>query len=150
MPKPFSFKLQKVLDYRALLEEKARMVLAQAQARLDEQQRVHNELEQAWLAHHSREREASRDVNELWLWRRYKDGLEIDIATSRDKLAKLESKLQQCRTEAVERSKEKRLLEKLKETQAKRHHEHESLREQKENDEMATIRFKQEDHENPA
>jgi len=57
----------------------------------------------------------------------------------------LELNLHQRRQEAVDRSRDKKLLEKLKQTQAKKHHEEQSAREEKENDEMATIRYQSQD-----
>jgi flagellar FliJ protein len=54
--------------------------------------------------------------------------------------------LQTKRLEAVLRSKEKKILEKLQERQARKHHVAENLSEQKEYDEMATLRYKREDN----
>lgn len=145
MGKSFAFKLEKVLDYREQLEEQAKAELAQAKTVRDAQAARLADLESR-LADHMTKLEASRKTaNDMWLWRQYKEALEQDISVARLKLNSLELNLQRCRAQAVERSKDKKLLEKLKSTQAKKHHEEESAREEKENDEMATIRYEPQD-----
>ncbi|WFS62202.1 flagellar export protein FliJ [Pseudodesulfovibrio thermohalotolerans] len=146
MSKPFRFKLDKVLDYREQLEEQARGALARARAARDAQAEVLRGLEERLEAHLAAEAESHGSANDMWLWRQYKDALSQDVAIARVDLQGLELKLQRCRTEAVERSRDKKLLEKLKQTQAKRHHDRENAREEKENDETATLRFKSHDH----
>lgn len=145
MPKKFSFKLEKVLDYRGQLEEQAKSALAAAQAKYDAQVRVVDDLVSRLKAHMAKERESQKSTNDMWLWRQYKDALEQDISQARYRLSELELNLHKRRQEAVEKSRDKKLLEKLKQTQAKKHHEEESAREEKENDEMATIRYESKD-----
>jgi len=145
MPKPFSFKLDKVLDYREQLEEQAKAALARAKAARDAQAELVDDMLSRLTVHMEKERESQASANDMWLWRQYKEALEQDISIARMELNSLELKLQRCRTQAVERSRDKKLLEKLKQTQAKKHHEEESAREEKENDEMATLRYKSED-----
>jgi flagellar FliJ protein len=145
MARPFSFKLQKVLDYRGLLEEQAKGALARAQAERDGQAARLADLEDRHKAHLAKAAESGRSANDMWLWRQYRDALEQDISRERLTLSQLEHKLHKCRQETVERSKEKKLLEKLKETQARKHNAHETAREAKENDEMATLRYEHED-----
>jgi len=145
MPKPFKFKLDKVLDYREQLEEQAKAALASARAARDAQANMVAGFEERLATHLAREGESRKSSNDMWLWRQYKEALEQDISIARIKLNSLELKLQQCRTQAVERAREKKLLEKLKSTQAKKHHDEESAREEKENDEMATIRYESQD-----
>lgn len=146
MVKPFKFKLGKVLDYREQLEEQAKAALARVQEEYDAQNEVVKRLQAAHDAHMAKEAESRQSANDMWLWRQYKDALEEDISRERIKLSELELKLHQRRQDAVARSKDRKLLEKLKETQAKKHHDEESAREEKENDEMATIRFRSFDH----
>lgn len=145
MPKKFSFKLEKVLDYRGQLEEQAKSALAAAQAKYDAQVGVVDDLVSRLKAHMAKERESQKSTNDMWLWRQYKDALEQDISQARYRLSELELNLHKRRQEAVEKSRDKKLLEKLKQTQAKKHHEEESAREEKENDEMATIRYESKD-----
>ena len=145
MAKPFSFKLEKVLDYRAQLEEQAKGELAKAQRVYDAQVEALARLEAAYADHRSREVESRKSVNDMWLWRQYDEAIKRDLARERSVLQSLELKLQQRRAEAVERSKDRKLLEKLKETQARKYHEEASAREEKENDEMAAIRHRPQD-----
>ena len=145
MSKPFTFKLEKVLDYRGQLEEQAKSALARAQEARDSQVTIVAEIETRMEAHMNKEIESRKSANDMWLWRQYTEALEQDISAARLDLKSLELKLQRCRVQAVERSKDKKLLEKLKETQAKKHHAEQSAQEEKENDEMATLRYKSKD-----
>ncbi|MDC0336541.1 flagellar export protein FliJ [Pseudodesulfovibrio sp.] len=145
MVKPFKFKLDKVLEYREQLEEQAKAELAKAQEAHDAQAAVVADFLARQKVHMGKERESQKSANDMWLWRQYKEALEQDLERERIQLSKLELNLHQKRQHAVERSKEKKLLEKLRETQAKKHHEEESAREEKENDEMATIRYESKD-----
>jgi flagellar FliJ protein len=145
MAKPFHFPLQKVLDYREQLEDRAKLALARAQAAHEAQQKLVNEMESRLERHVRTGLKKDADANEMWLWRQYKQALEEDIATARASLAELALKLQKCRMDAVNKSKDRKLLEKLKEQQAARHDNEEQRREEKENDEMAALRFRRED-----
>jgi len=145
MARPFAFKLEKVLDYRAQLEEQARGALARAKEAHDAKAAEVAALEGRLEAHMREEAKSRKTANDMWLWRQYKQALEQDISVARMDLKNLELKLQKCRTEAVERSRDRKLLEKLKETQAKKYHDEQSAREEKENDEMATIRYESKD-----
>lgn len=145
MSKQFSFKLDKVLDYREQLEEQAKGALARAKAARDEQAAKVSELEELLREHLLKEISSHKSANDMWLWRQYKEALDQDISIARMNLNSLELKLQRCRAEAVERSKDKKLLEKLKATQSKKHHEEENARQEKENDEMATLRYESKD-----
>ena len=150
MAKPFQFKLQKVLDYRAQLEDQAKMDLARAQAAHDAQQRTVADIQRRLAAHVEQGFQDGRadaegvSPGDIWLWRQYKDALEQDLTEAKAVLGKLALKLQKARQVLVSRSKDKKLLEKLKEKQARRHHEEESQREEKEFDELAAIRHEPE------
>ena len=61
--------------------------------------------------------------------------------TGQVKLAELEEVRERCRRTLVTRSKDKKLLEKLKSNKAERHAQQEKLAEQNENDDMASIRY---------
>lgn len=145
MAKPFSFKLERVLDYRGQLEEQAKARLASARAVRDAQREVVEDLRGRYQTHMSKEAESHKSANDMWLWRQYKEALEQDSVREEAVLRQLELKLQQRRQEAVERSRDKKLLEKLKENQAKKYHDEASAREEKENDEMAAIRYESQD-----
>ena len=145
MSKPFAFRLEKVLEYRRQLEDQARMALSQAQTRHTAQEQFCADLEALLAAHVDKGFGDRATQAEIWLWMRYREALSLDIAAAREELQRLALILQNCRQEAVLRSREKKLLEKLKDRQAKKHHVAETLAEQKEFDEMSTIRHKSED-----
>ncbi|MBN2139664.1 MAG: flagellar export protein FliJ [Desulfovibrionaceae bacterium] len=146
MPGPFKFRMQKVLAYREQLEEQAKLALAQAiAAHADQEARV-LDLADRLNAHletgpvRSDQSRADPTPDDIWLWRRYREALEQDLARARARLDRLALKLQKCRREAVSRSRDRELLDKLKDKQARKHHEEQRLQEQKESDEMATLR----------
>ena len=141
MPKPYSFKLEKILDFRKQVEEQARLALAEATRLHADQKKIVDEIEQKRINHQKKEYE-KLSVDDLWLWRQYNEALTKDLHSAQNRLTQLALNLQRCRTEAVQKSKDRKLLEKLKENQAKKYYEEENLKEQKEYDEMATLRFK--------
>lgn len=139
--KPFVFKLEKVLEYRTQLEEQAKLALARAISEHARGEQAVADLESR-LAEHLRRGagQGATSVNEIWLWRQYRQALEQDLIMAKAELAKLALKLQKARQDAVSRSKDRKLLEKLKEQQAGKHHEEQALREAKETEEMAVLR----------
>ncbi|MDP3426962.1 MAG: flagellar export protein FliJ [Humidesulfovibrio sp.] len=145
MSKPFVFRLEKVLEYRCQLENQARMALAHAQARHKAQEEVVKDVETRLADHVDRGFGAKASQADIWLWMQYRQALERDFSAAKGELQRLASILQHCRQEAVLRSREKKLLEKLKDRQAKKHHVAENLAEQKEFDEMATLRHEPKD-----
>jgi flagellar protein FliJ len=141
MPRPFHFNLQKVLDYRTQLEDQAKLELAKAQRAFQEQAAVTRALAAALGAHQeSFAREGNLSAARIWLWRAYKDRLDEDLAQARITEAQLAQDVRTRRAELVERAKERKLLEKLKQNQGKRHELEENRLEQAQYDEMATLR----------
>lgn len=141
MARRFEFKLQKVLDYRQQLEEQARMELAQAQAEHDAQERLVEDILHKRTAHERKGFAKDATPADIWLWRQYLEALTRDYNQQRAELQRLALKLQNAMKVAVQRSKDRKLLEKLKEKQAKAHHEEESLRESKEAEEYSALRY---------
>ncbi|WP_245577016.1 flagellar FliJ family protein [Maridesulfovibrio zosterae] len=120
------------------------MALAQAIHLHQEQKKVVFSVE-AKIAQHQRRQYDNLNADEMWLWRQYNEALKADLNLAVNRMKQLALNLQKCRTEAVAKSKDRKLLEKLKENQAKKYYEEENLKEQKEYDEMATIRYKPKD-----
>jgi flagellar FliJ protein len=142
MPRPFHFSLQRVLDYRAQLEEQAALALAKAQQAYTAQTGKVEDLRAQIAAHEqSLYADGAPSAQSMWLWRNYKERLQHDLSRAEQRALELARELNKARREAVNRSKERKLLEKLKSNQAMRHEEDEKLREQKEFDEMATLRY---------
>ncbi|MDO9631742.1 MAG: flagellar export protein FliJ [Humidesulfovibrio sp.] len=145
MGKPFVFRLEKVLEYRRQLEDQARMALANAQARHKAQEEVLKDVETRLAEHVDRGFGATATQADIWLWMQYRQALERDFVAAKVELQRLALILQTRRQEAVLRSREKKLLEKLKDRQAKKHNVAENLAEQKEFDEMSTLRYEPKD-----
>jgi len=143
MAKPFRFNLQKVLDYRAQLEDQAKLALAKAQQLHLEQQRLIKTLEDTLAAHlDDMAHKPTLTAADMWLGRNYAKRLAEDLYVGRQTEERLAQDVILRRQELVVKAKDRKLLEKLKETQAKRHEQEELRKEQAGFDEMATIRFK--------
>jgi flagellar FliJ protein len=142
MAKPFRFNLERVLDVRTQLEERARMELGKAMAACTEKERQIHRLENEKNARESSmSQKAVVTPEELWLWQAYRTRLVDDIRLAHVKLAELNEVRERCRRTLVTRSKDKKLLDKLKSNKAERHAQEERLAEQNENDDMASIRY---------
>ena len=142
MAKPFRFNLQRVLDIRSQLEERAKMELGKAMAACSEKEREIHRLENEKNARESSmSQKPTVTPEELWLWQAYRTRLVDDIRTSHVRLAELNEVRERCRRTLVTRAKDKKLLDKLKSNKAEIHAYEERLAEQNENDDMASIRY---------
>jgi flagellar FliJ protein len=140
MPPPFRFSLQRILDLRTQQEEQAQAELARAQSEHMVQQHHLERLRQdldasAWQGGSSE----GQGGAELWLWLRYRERILHDIDATAARVEELARKVERCRAELVERSKERQKLEKLRSQRAMRYYEEHRAREQKELDEMAGL-----------
>ncbi|SHJ20920.1 flagellar export protein FliJ [Halodesulfovibrio aestuarii] len=138
---PFKFKLQQVLEYRTQLEDQAKLVLAEAQRKYGRQVRRVDGLREA-LANNQTLMSTTSDPAQTWIIRNFLQGVRQDISTAEHRLLTLAQELHSARQDLTEKSQEKKLLEKLKENQAKRHAHDEKIKEQLQLDETATLRFK--------
>ncbi|NCC24828.1 MAG: flagellar export protein FliJ [Deltaproteobacteria bacterium] len=142
MPRPFQFRLEKVLEYRRQLEETAQQVLARA--RMDEARQEARLRDLTISLEEGEKRLASQSrltAGDIWLWRNYRTRLLDEIREAEARLIQMARIAEKRRLEVLKASKDKKLLEKLKEKQAKRHEWDQLHREQEAFDEMATIRF---------
>lgn len=140
---PFRFSLEQVLKYRTQLEDQAKVELARVEAeRRMEQERV-DALEamvseqEAALAALRVDQSADR-----WLIDTFLKGLRSDLVQARQRVINWTAVVEAARRLVMERAKDKKVLEKLKSTQAENYAKEENYREQKEFDETASIRFK--------
>lgn len=140
MAKPFKFRLERVLDYRRQLADEAVAALAKAQAEHDAQKELADGISHRLEEHRQKGIKKEGGADDVWLFRQYETGLEQDLNVIRETLAKLALNLQKCRQVAVERSKDKKLLETLKEKESKRYHYEANRQEQKEFDEQSVLR----------
>lgn len=137
----FKFKLQKVLDYRKQLEEQAMQALAEArQAEEREKERLHFlnlELAAQRINLHSSIAEAA----ERWLIAGYINALQEDIKTAERVLELLAEEISRRQAELLQKARDRQLLDKLKDKDAMHYKHEEKLKEQRDNDETATIRY---------
>lgn len=140
---PFHFKMQKVLDYRGQLEEEARVQLAHAERlRLREEERA-RELKVMLTDQEARlYRDVSISAGERWLLENFVRGLRSDLTSTLMRLRSLTQVVEEARRALQERAKDRKLLEKLKERQKEYFVHEERLKEQRTNDETATLRYK--------
>ena len=140
---PFRFSLQKVLDYREQLEEEAknRFALVQRQYREAKAQL-------AALSSELATQEARRygqvidNAGERWLLESFIKGLRADIEATTARVQNLRATRDEMRKILAARSMDKKLLEKLKERKYRQFLLDERLKEQRFNDEIATLRYK--------
>lgn len=139
---PFHFKLQQILDYRAQLEEQAKLRFAQAQREHDLAEARVDSL-RALVAENERKLyENVTSPNEHWLLDNYVTALKTDLVSALRNLVMLAQAREDARMLLVQRAQERKLLEKLKTKQAERHASAEKLAEQRTYDETATLRFR--------
>lgn len=138
----FKFSLEQVLSYRKQLEEQAMQVFAQAVQARDKRLREKEECEAAVAQARQRlANPALLDADERWLITGYITALVHDIEQARIDLAALEENVDRARADLTQKAQDKKLLERLKEKQANRHRLAENHKEQKNYDDIATIRF---------
>ncbi|MDE5878489.1 MAG: flagellar export protein FliJ [Desulfovibrio sp.] len=140
---PFRFKMQKVLDYRAQLEEEAKVRLAEAEHRLREaQDRLDAILAEVAAAEEKSRAGGLLQSGERWLHEQYLKGLHSDASAAELQCRMQRQMTEEARTLLAERAMERKLLEKLKERQKAQYQHAERLQEQHFNDEISTLRYK--------
>mgnify|MGYP002572383398 CR=1 FL=1 len=138
---PFRFKLQKILDYREQLEEEAKVDLANKQKLLEEARALFERLKAELRQTEDRLFESALVPQaERWLLEQYVKGLRGDVANAALQTRMHEQLVDEARK--LLRAIEKKLLEKLKERQNQQYIREEQLKEQRVNDETATLRYK--------
>ena len=140
---PFRFKLQKILDYREQLEEEAKVDLANKQRLLEEARALFERLKAELRQTEDRLFESALVPQaERWLLEQYVKGLRGDVANAALQARMHEQLVDEARKLLAARAIEKKLLEKLKERQKQHYAREEQLKEQRTNDETATLRYK--------
>ncbi len=137
--------MQKVLDYKAGLQEEAQLELARARKKYQAQIALIKSLEDE-LAQAREEISKKENVTQgrIWLWNRYIERLNFDQKSATRKLKELAREVSLRRQYLLEKTKDKKILEKLKVNQKIRFYHEQEKEEQKEYDEMAVVRYKPE------
>lgn len=138
----FKFKLEKVLDYRRQLEEQAMQALAQARQAEDKEKERLAGLELELRAQRVSLNASLGDAAERWLVAGYITALQSDIRDARRVLEIIADEIVRRQADLLAKAQDRQLLDKLKDKQALRHARQEQLKEQRDNDETATIRYK--------
>ncbi len=138
----FVFPMQKILDYRVMLEEEAKVRLSKAMQMLKREEERFAAI-QGELQDTEKQMCENRtiDAASRWVFENFIKGLQSDLAQSHTRLRQLHESVNQCKEMVLIRAKDKKVLEKLKEKQQERHYAAEKEHERKTNDEAATLRF---------
>jgi flagellar FliJ protein len=138
----FTFPLEQVLRYRQQLEEQAMLRLSRAQSARNARRREADAYAVSLLTQQVKLSEpADLTEQERWVIGRYITALQQDLKTARNDLARLEEELDRCREELMLKARDRKLLDRLKDHQAARHMRKQAQQEQRDYDEIATLRF---------
>lgn len=140
---PFRFSMQKVLDYREQLEEEAKVRLARAEQQRNEL-RSRLEIIRKDLMEQEERLYARPPSNagERWLLEHFVRGLKADMAATAVQLRTAENMVEESRRILAQRAMDRKILDKLKERQKQHYMHDERMKEQRFNDEIATLRYK--------
>jgi flagellar FliJ protein len=140
---PFRFSLQKVLEYRVMLEDQARVALARAQRLYLEEERRADALEALLAGQETALRSAFLlPAEERWLLELFVRGVREDTREARRRLRTLAEARAKARNALRERAVDKKVLERLRDRQREQYDREERRKEERINDEIATLRFK--------
>jgi len=139
----FHFRLQAVLDYRKLLEEKLMLECADVKQRLDDEKETLLRLQRevgdliSQLRGREEERLSAADVSFYLSYIHYMRG---EISSQEGIVSRVGEELEEKRAELVDAAGKRRILEIMKEKKIKEYRVSLSGREQKELDEAAILR----------
>ena len=140
--KPFTFRLEKVLNYRGHLLDRARLELSAARARMLAAQEGLSQLtNRREAAKESCRREGARSMTGLryHLYQKFLDGLDRNLDEAHVDLRKRASRVKDCEKAVASARIQKKVLETLKERGRQAHAEAAARVEQKEMDDMVLI-----------
>lgn len=141
----FKFSYEKLLAHKQTLEEIAQKNLADAQRRLDEAKAELNALFKAVDDARARafetERQGGLSQNSGAMADEFANGQKIRIARQRDVIRERNMDVEQRQEELILAARERKTLEKLKEKKIEEFKTEVKRKEQKETDDMITMRF---------
>jgi len=142
MARPFEFKLEKILEYRKQVEDQAKLALSLAKQAVQDQTTLVGKIEKDLLDCVTKMNGTKQMTQaDLWLWSSWRKRLELDKRQAQARLVELKKLAEARRLELVARSKDRKLLEKLRANQAEKHAHEEQRKEQNQFDETATLRY---------
>lgn len=139
----FKFSLEKVLNYREQLENEAKARLGSLQEKsraLKEHYRNLKEDEQ--IQENKLCNTPFSENGQRWLLDNYIKALRQDMLQTQKDIASVDEEIEQAKKELAEKAKDRKIMEKLKEKHFENFKKEEQLKEQRNLDEIASIRFK--------
>jgi flagellar FliJ protein len=139
--KPFQFRLQKVLEYRVHLEDTLRTELAELRRERAMLVERREQLEAEVAERVQRLTAGEFDVLQVKMTTHYVNRLEGLIQHTRQRIAEMDEAIEEKRQALVEASRNRKVMEKLKETAYEEYRAEELRTEQLFLDELATATF---------
>jgi flagellar FliJ protein len=140
----FSFPLEALLNWKRSLEESCQMRLAEVITRLKVQEQEIEELILKRLSYDQKLREKSHQgvrVGEYLLYKQFAEDSRKDLLSKEEKKRRTLKEIEEEREKLIALMKEKKILEKLKEKQSKNFLYQSEKAEQKQNDQIATLKY---------
>lgn len=139
----YKFRLQKLLDYKTKVEEEKKNKLGSAVKRLEKEKRKMAELKKEFSDMQSLFQEKTSQgmaVNELKILANYIDYYKRGIKAQKVRIKMAEDYLSACREELIAATREKRMIEKLKETDYSKYLYEEQKKEEKLVDDLVSFK----------
>jgi flagellar protein FliJ len=140
----FTFRLQSVLDVRQVLEEKALVAFSDEHRRLAQEKQVLAALRRERVSHVDQLRETSHRslrADQVSMLVSYLDILRKKIAAQQQVVHQATLAVETKRAELLDAMKKKKVMERLKEKQLAEFRREMGVRERRDLDEMAVLRF---------
>jgi flagellar protein FliJ len=142
----FEFSLEVLLEHKRRLQDEARRVWAEAQAKVDdavnELNGFYKQVDDTRLTNQTLEKSGGALASRLVMNDGFIEGQKIRIERQRLKIRDLKSAAEILHEQMVEAARETKTLEKLKEKRKEEFKKKMRVREMKENDEIVTLRHK--------
>jgi flagellar FliJ protein len=140
----FSFPLQALLNWKRSLEEHSQMRLAEIITRLRAQEQEIESLTLKRLSYEQKLKEKSHQGirgEEYILYKEFTEDSRRDLLSKEEKKRRTLQEIDKERKKLIALTKEKKILEKLREKQFKNFINQEEKTQQKQDDEMATMKY---------
>ncbi|WP_461833006.1 flagellar export protein FliJ [Desulfothermus sp.] len=137
----FQFRLQRILDYREQIEEQAKMRLAKILSLISQKKEQINQYEQELEQISKVISMGNLSEHSLWLYKESEKNILLSIDQLKKELKDLSQKAEILRQDLILKTIERKKLEKLKQKDHERFIYEEQKREQKEIDEISTLRY---------
>jgi len=145
MAKRFTFRFATMLKIRQQREDEHKRIVAERLRQIgqtrDHRSVLQRQIQDEVNAIRDSQNGGSIDIQQVMRHRHWLSHLHKGVLEADARLRFLEARLAQERVVLAEAVKQRKILEKLKERQWRRHLHEESLREMKEGDELATVRY---------